>query len=53
MQVKEIDIKTGKIRGYGICKKKYKIPFLGGPTTPTYSNVCVKVAQSWGKIKKN
>ena len=38
MQVKEIDINTGKIKGYGICKKKYKISFLGGPTTPTYSN---------------
>ena len=37
MQVKEIDIDTGKIKGYGICKKKYKISFLGGPTTPTYS----------------
>ena len=38
MQVKEIDIDTGKIKGYGICKKKYKISFVGGPTTPTYSN---------------
>ena len=38
MQVKEIDITTGKIKGYGICKKKSKISFLGGPTTPTYSN---------------
>ena len=37
MQVKEININTGKIKGYGICKKKYKISFLGGPTTPTYS----------------
>ena len=37
MQVKEIDINTGKIKGYGICNKKYKISFLGGPTTPTYS----------------
>ena len=37
MQVKEIDINTGKIKGYGICKKKYKISFLGGLTTPTYS----------------
>ena len=37
MQVKEIDINTGKIKGYGICKKKYKISFLGGSTTPTYS----------------
>ena len=37
MQVKEIDINTEKIMGYGICKKKYKISFLGGPTTPTYS----------------
>ena len=35
MQVKEININTGKITGYGICKK-YKISFLGGPTTPTY-----------------
>ena len=25
MQVKEIDITTGKIKGYGICKIKYKI----------------------------
>ena len=39
MQVKEIDINTGKIKGYGICKKKYKISFLGGPSTPTYSNL--------------
>ena len=39
MQVKEIDIDTGKIKGYGICKKKYKISFVGGPTTPTYSIV--------------
>ena len=37
MQVKEIDINTGKIKIYGICKKKYKFSFLGGPTTPTYS----------------
>ena len=37
MQVKEIDIDTGKIKGNGICKKKYKISFVGGPTTPTYS----------------
>ena len=37
MQVKDIDIFTGKIKGYGICKKKYQISFLGGPTTPTYS----------------
>ena len=39
MQVKEIDIDTGKIKGYGICKKKYEISFVGGPTTPTYSIV--------------
>ena len=38
MQVKEIDINTGKMKGYRICKKKYKISFLGGPTTPTYSS---------------
>ena len=38
MQVKEIDIDTGKIKGYGICNKKNLI--LVGPTTPTYSNVC-------------
>ena len=39
MQVKEREINNGKIKGYGICnKKKYKISFLGGPTTPTYSN---------------
>ena len=37
MLVKEIDINTGKIKGYRICNKKYKISFLGGPTTPTYS----------------
>ena len=37
MQVKEIDINTGKIKGYEIFKKKYKISFSGGPTTPTYS----------------
>ena len=41
MQVKEIDIDTGKIKGYGICKKKYKISFLGGPTTPTYSTLFI------------
>ena len=34
MQVKEIVIDTGNIKGYGICKK-YEISFLGGPTTPT------------------
>ena len=37
MQVKEIDNNTEKIKEYGICKKKYKISFLGGPTTSTYS----------------
>ena len=37
MPVEDINITTGKIMGYGICKKKYKISFLGGPTTPTYS----------------
>ena len=37
MHVKEIDINTGKIKGYGICKKKYEIWFLGGPPTPIYS----------------
>ena len=35
MQVKEIDNDTGKNKGYGICKKKYKIKFLGGSTTLT------------------
>ena len=40
MQVKEIDIETEKIKGFGICKKKYKISFQGGPTTPTYSMYC-------------
>ena len=40
MQVKEIDINTGKIKGHGICKKKkYKISFLGGPTSPTYYSI--------------
>ena len=39
MQAKEIDINTGKIKGYGTCQKKYKISFLGGPTTPTYSTM--------------
>ena len=34
MQVKEIDNNTGKIKEY---RKKYKISFLGGLTTPTYS----------------
>ena len=39
MQVKEIDIDTGKVKGCGIWKKKkYEISFLGGPTTPTYSS---------------
>ena len=37
MQVKEIDINTGKIMVYGICKFFYKISLLGGPTTLTYS----------------
>ena len=42
MQVKEVDINTGKIKGNGICqKKRYKISLLGGPTTPTYSSVSV------------
>ena len=45
MQVKEIPINTGKINGYGICKKKYKISFLGGPTTPTYS-ICFGINNS-------
>ena len=45
MQVKEIDITTGKIKRYGICKKKYKISFLGGPTTPTYSNTLLNVKE--------
>ena len=41
MQVKEKDIDTGKIKGYGICKKKRaRNLILVGPTTPTYSNVC-------------
>ena len=39
MQVKEIDINTGNIKGYEFAtKKRYKISFLGGPTTLTYSN---------------
>ena len=38
MQVKEININPGTIKGYRIFKKKeYKISFLGGPTTPNYS----------------
>ena len=37
MQVKEIDIDTGKIKDYGFGKRKFEISFLGGPTTPTYS----------------
>ena len=37
MQVKEIDINTGKIKGINLQKKEDKISFLGGPTTPTYS----------------
>ena len=37
MHVKEKDIDTRKIKGYGICKKnKYQVSLLGGPTTPTY-----------------
>ena len=39
MQEKEIDIDTGKIKGYEICNEKYEISFVGGPTTPTYSNM--------------
>ena len=46
MQVKEIDINTGKIKGYGICKKKYKISFLGGPTTPTYSTTYINLRRN-------
>ena len=35
---KKIDINTGKIKGYGICKKKeVQNHILDGPTTPTYS----------------
>ena len=37
MQVKEIDIDTGKIKGFGNFKKKVRNLILGGPTTPTYS----------------
>ena len=40
MQVKEIDISTGKMKGYRICKKKVQNLILGGPTTPTYS-ICI------------
>ena len=51
MQVKEIGINTGKIKGYGICKKKYKISFLGGPTTPTYSITYKKNTKNyWQKL---
>ena len=46
MQVKEIDIDTGKIKGYGICKKKYEISFVGGPTTPTYSSEGINLSKS-------
>ena len=46
MQVKDIDSDTGKIKGYGICKKKDKISFLGGPTTPTYS-IYIKVSSKF------
>ena len=39
IQVKEIDIDTGKIERYWICKKKYQILFLGGLTIiQTYSS---------------
>ena len=37
MQVKEIDIKTEKIKRYGISKKRVHNLILGGPTTLTYS----------------
>ena len=50
MQVKEIDINTGKIMGYGICKKNYKISLLGGPTTPTYSTNFLDFWNPWGKV---
>ena len=39
-QLKSDYIDTGKIKRYGICKKKLEISFLGGPTTPTYSTNC-------------
>ena len=51
MQVKDLDINTRKIKGYGICKKKYTISFLGGPTTPTYSRH-IKEAVSYFEILK-
>jgi hypothetical protein len=38
MQVKEIDITLKKSRDMEFAEKRYKISFLGGPTTPTYSN---------------
>ena len=52
MQVKEININTGKIKRYGICQKKYKISFLGGPTTPTYSKKTTKLNKN-PSLKKN
>ena len=51
MQVKEIDIGTRKMKGYGICKKKYEISFLGGPTTPTYSIFCFILTVQGDDIK--
>ena len=52
MQVQEIDIDTGKIKGQRICKKKYKIKFLGGPTTPTNSK-CTAPPQKLSQRNKN
>ena len=50
MQVKEIDIDSGKIKQYGICKKKrYKISFLGGPNNPTYSSLVYKILAAYRK----
>ena len=38
MQVEDIDIDNGK-KGVWNLQKKYKISFLGSPTTPTYSSM--------------
>ena len=46
MQVKEIDIDTGKIEGYGICKKKKNLI----STTPTNSTWSILQEQNAFRI---
>ena len=50
MQVNKIDINTRKIKEYSIFKKTYKISFLGGRTTPTYS-ICHSINSNHKLVK--